>query len=61
MGQRLPNGNTFIVNSEGGKMIEVAPDQELVWTCSLDGYISTGRRYAPGELSFLQEDQRACP
>lgn len=61
MSQRLPNGNTFIVNSEGGKMIEITPDQEIVWSCSLDGYISAGRRYAPGELTFLSEGQRARP
>jgi hypothetical protein len=29
--QRLPNGNTFITEGSGGRMIEVTPDHELVW------------------------------
>lgn len=61
MNQRLPNGNTFIVNSEGGQMLEVTPDHEVVWTHSLNCYITTGRRYGIRELAFLDEDQRARP
>jgi len=29
--QRLPNGNTFITEGSGGRMIEVTPQHELVW------------------------------
>ena len=29
--QRLPNGNTFVVNGTGGQMLEVTPDGEVVW------------------------------
>ncbi len=29
--QRLPNGNTLIVNGTGGRFIEVTPEGELVW------------------------------
>jgi hypothetical protein len=29
--QRLPNGNTFITEGSGGRMIEVTPDHELIW------------------------------
>ncbi|HLW27317.1 MAG TPA: arylsulfotransferase family protein [Kiloniellales bacterium] len=29
--QRLDNGNTLIVESNGGRILEVAPDGELVW------------------------------
>lgn len=29
--QRLPNGNTLIVNGTGGRFIEVTPSGELVW------------------------------
>lgn len=29
--QRLANGNTFISESDGGRMIEVAPDGTIVW------------------------------
>ena len=61
MCQRLPNGNTLIVNSEGGQILEVSPGHELVWSCSVNRYLSTGRRYAAGELQFLKGDQRARP
>jgi len=53
MNQRLPNGNTFIVISEAGKMIEVTFEGELVWSHSLDGFIASGRRYLPEQLEFL--------
>jgi hypothetical protein len=29
--QRLPNGNTFILESDNGRAIEVTPDKEIVW------------------------------
>ena len=29
--QRLPNGNTLIVESQGGRAFEVAPDKTVVW------------------------------
>lgn len=29
--ERLDNGNTFFVDSESGRMIEVTPDRETVW------------------------------
>jgi hypothetical protein len=29
--QRLPNGNTFIVESDNGRAIEVTPEEEIVW------------------------------
>lgn len=29
--QRLPNGNTFITEGSGGRLIEVTPQHELVW------------------------------
>jgi len=29
--QRLPNGNTFIVDSTGGRLFEVTPAGEIVW------------------------------
>jgi hypothetical protein len=61
MNQRLPNGNTFIVSTEEGRMIEVTPDKEIVWSYSVDGYFTSGRRYSPGELSFLHEGQHARP
>jgi hypothetical protein len=59
MCQRLPNGNTLIVNSEGndstrGQIFEVSPSKEVVWSCSCDGYIHTARRYSPAQVPFLK-------
>jgi hypothetical protein len=59
--QRLPNGNTLIVNSEGGEMIEVTHDKKIVWSSYVDGYITTARRYAPDQVRFLDAGQRARP
>jgi hypothetical protein len=61
MSQRLPNGNTLIVDSVGGHILEVAPDKELVWSCSTGVFIQTARRYSPDQLHFLEGDQRARP
>lgn len=60
MSQRLPNGNTLIVDSEGGQMMEVTRDRELVWKYSTGEFITTARRYAADELPFLG-GQRARP
>jgi hypothetical protein len=74
MCQRLPNGNTLIVNSAGstnprsqviegskGDILEVSPTNEVVWTCTCDGYINWARRYQPGELHYLKENERPRP
>lgn len=29
--QRLPNGNTFITEGSGGRLLEVTPSHEIVW------------------------------
>ena len=29
--QRLPNGNTLITESDGGRALEVTPDRRIVW------------------------------
>jgi hypothetical protein len=60
--QRLPNGNTLIVNSDGAEVFEVTPDREIVWSCSCGrGELYRARRYTPEELPFLKVDQRARP
>jgi hypothetical protein len=56
MCQRLPNGNTLIVNSEGQELLEVTLNKEVVWSCSFDAFICFGRRYSPDELPFLNEN-----
>jgi hypothetical protein len=62
MCQRLPGGNTLIVNSEGGEVIEVTPDQETVWSCSFGHTVLyRARRYIPEQLPFLGRDKHARP
>ncbi|MGH6948787.1 MAG: arylsulfotransferase family protein [Kiloniellales bacterium] len=66
--QRLPNGNTLITESDGGRLLEVTPAGEIVWQyrnpvrADLKGteriaIVSGGRRLAPAELDpeFLSE------
>jgi hypothetical protein len=64
--QRLPNGNTLIVNPDNRRLFEVTRDKELVWesVCPLpldsqgwprqDHAISGARRYTADELTFLK-------
>ena len=60
--QRLPNGNTLIVNSVGCEVFEVTAQKEIVWSCSTGTItLNRARRYAPDQLRFLKGDQRARP
>lgn len=43
--QRLPNGNTLITEGAIGRLIEVTPDNEIVWEYSLWGHGSIYRAY----------------
>jgi Arylsulfotransferase (ASST) len=61
MAQRLPNGNTLLVDSLGQTIFEVTNNKEVVWSCSCDAFINLGRRYSPDQLHFLKGDQRARP
>ncbi len=45
--QRLPNGNTLIVQSTSGKMFEVNSLGNVVWTYTKGGEIVRALRYAP--------------
>jgi hypothetical protein len=59
MCERLPNGNTFIVNSVRGECFEVTTDREIVWSCSSGGVtINRARRYMPAQLPFLKRGPR---
>jgi hypothetical protein len=71
--QRLPNGNTLIVDPDNRRLFEVTRDQELVWAffCPLPldppgrhsgSHLVTGaRRYSADELIFLKGVARARP
>jgi hypothetical protein len=61
MAQRLPNGNTLVVVSEGKEMLEVTPRKEVVWTCLANSFITTARRYSADQLLFLEPGQRPRP
>jgi hypothetical protein len=55
MKQHLPNGNTLIVDPDNGRLFEVTLSKELVWEHHGRPSITGARRYAAGELTFLQE------
>jgi len=73
MKQRLPNGNTLIVDTDGLRLLEVAAQKELVWEhyCQILDWgtkpiqeviaINGARRYGPDELTFLKGGLRARP
>jgi hypothetical protein len=58
MCQRLPNGNTLIVNSDGGEVFEVTADRDVVWSLSCGrAELNRARRYLPEQLPFLKEQR----
>jgi hypothetical protein len=74
MKQRLPNGNTLIVDPDNRRLLEVTRDKELVWEnfCPLSAAppnqqavvhhaITSARRYSAEELTFLKGVARARP
>jgi hypothetical protein len=61
MSQRLPNGNTLIVSSQQGKIWEVTPERETVWTLFTNRFVHVGRRYAAEFLTFLAKGTHARP
>jgi hypothetical protein len=56
--QRLPNGNTLIIESDGGRLIEVTQENEVVWE-----YVNPVRAGDKNELIpvILLEVQRVTP
>jgi hypothetical protein len=73
MKQRLPNGNTLIVDPDHGRLFEVTPGKQIVWEsrCSLQSdpgdklhprhAVTSARRYGAEELTFLQGVARPRP
>jgi hypothetical protein len=59
--QRLPNGNTLIVNSRNGILMEVTRDKELVWSCCCHAHVPWARRYPADQLTFLKGTSHARP
>jgi hypothetical protein len=59
--QRLANGNTLIVNSQGGDLYEVSPAKELAWSCACHATVPWARRYRPDQLPFIQGASHARP
>jgi hypothetical protein len=59
--QRLANGNTLIVDSKHGMLLEVTPGKELAWSCSCESKVPWARRYAPEQLTFLKGTHYARP
>jgi hypothetical protein len=60
--QRLPNGNTLIVNSDAGEVFETTPDREVVWSCSFAPMeLYRARRYTAEQLPFLNGEKYARP
>lgn len=61
MKQRLPNGNTLIVDPEMGRLLEVTLGKELVWENYGPRPITGARRYSADELTFLKGEARVRP
>lgn len=61
MKQRLPNGNTLIVDPEMGRLLEVTLAKEVVWESYGPRPITGARRYAADELTFLKGEARVRP
>jgi hypothetical protein len=61
MCQRLPNGNTLVVSSENGKILEVTRDHQLAWSTTIPGVVTSARRYARDQLEFLKEPRDTSP
>jgi hypothetical protein len=59
--QRLPNGNTFFIDSEGGNLREMKPDGHTVWHLRCEPPVPWGRRYGLDEVRFLEPAVRPRP
>lgn len=70
--QLLPGGNVLITEADGGRLLEVARDGQVVWEFinpirggdqkELVPVVCDGRRYSPQELPFLNdENSKANP
>jgi hypothetical protein len=58
MCQRLSNGNTLVVNSDGREVLEVTTEREVVWSCTSQGEFNRASRYLPQQLPFVKGGPR---
>jgi hypothetical protein len=60
--QRLPNGNTLIVDPDRARIFEVSPARRTVWECYCPHpSVTSARRYSAAQLPFLKAGTRARP
>jgi hypothetical protein len=59
--QRLANGNTLIVDSKDGVLLEVTADKKLVWSHGCQTHVPWAWRYGPDQVSFLKGAPHARP
>jgi hypothetical protein len=59
--QRFPKGNTLVLTSRDGELLELNQDKDVVWRCQLGAGIPFARRYAPDQVQFLEGDASAKP
>jgi hypothetical protein len=58
MCQRLPNGNTLVVNSNAGEILEVTQEKEVVWLFSPQRFIAYARRFPAERVQFLPANEK---
>jgi hypothetical protein len=61
MKQRLPNGNTLVVDPDHWFVAEVTPNKALAWEHCCGGIVTGARRYGADELTFLKGAARVRP
>jgi hypothetical protein len=59
--QRLPNGNTLVVDPDDWLLLEVTRGKDVVWKYCCGGIVTGAWRYGPDELTFLKGGARARP
>lgn len=58
MCQRLPNGNTLVVNSKVGEILEVTRKKEVVWSFVPHRFIAYARRFPAEQVQFLAAGEK---
>jgi hypothetical protein len=61
MKQRLPNGNTLILDPDHWMLLEVTQDKQLAWEYNCGAIVTGANRYRAEELTFLPPSVRARP